>query len=400
MKIVYFYQYFSTPKGSWGTRVYEFSKNWVNKGHEVVVVTSIYSKSDLTAIKLVEDQYFEGIHVKVLNVLIDNKQSFLKRIWSFVQYSILSCWYALFMKADIVVASSGPITVGLPGLFAKIIRGRKLVFETRDLWPEGAIELGVISNPLIKKLAYWFEKVCYRNASHIICLSPGMMKNIQTRFGYTNLTSIPNAADLKLFGKKQSGILPDCFKNKKVAIYTGNIGMVNNSNLLLRAAIQLKVLDNSDIIIVLVGDGQQKEDLLKQKTDRQLDNFFILDLMPKTSLVNLIQHSMVSLVPLKGSPVLDTSSPNKLFESFAAGIPVIQTTHGWIKELLLENECGFTVDADDENALVNVLIKLSEDEAMVKKMGANGRTLAEREFDTGVLADRMLKVLEKVHASD
>ena len=147
MKIVYFYQYFSTPKGSWGTRVYEFAKNWVEQGHEVTVVSSVYSKSDLSARGFIEDQYFEGIHVKVLNVRIDNKQHFLKRIWSFLLYGILSSYYALKLNADIVIASSGPITVGLPGLIARYLRGRKLVFETRDLWPEGAIELGIIKKP-------------------------------------------------------------------------------------------------------------------------------------------------------------------------------------------------------------------------------------------------------------
>jgi len=125
MKIVYFYQYFSTPKGSWGTRVYEFAKEWVKEGHEVTVVTSVYSKSDIKAEKLIEDQYFEGIHVKIINVTIDNKQPFLKRIWSFIQYSLLSSYYALTLPADIVIASSGPITVGLPG-FGQIYQGKEI----------------------------------------------------------------------------------------------------------------------------------------------------------------------------------------------------------------------------------------------------------------------------------
>src|SRR5690606_39051431 len=118
MKILYFYQYFSTPKGSWGTRVYEFTNEWVKQGHEVTVVTSIYSKSDLTADKLIENQDFEGIKVKVINVTIDNKQSIIKRILSFFKYSVISCYYAIVLPADIVIASSGPITVGLPGLIA------------------------------------------------------------------------------------------------------------------------------------------------------------------------------------------------------------------------------------------------------------------------------------------
>jgi glycosyltransferase involved in cell wall biosynthesis len=398
LKILYFYQYFSTPKGSWGTRVYEFAKDWVEKGHEVIVVSSIYSKSDLKATKFIETQIIEGIKVKVLNITIDNKQPILKRIWSFIQYAFVSSWYALTIKCDIVIASSGPISVGLPGLIAHYLKGRKLVFETRDLWPEGAIEMGMIKNPILIKMAYWFEKICYKTASHIVCLSPGMVKNIQNRFGYKNLTSVPNAADLKLFGEIKKSMLPDLYSNKKIAIYTGNIGKVNNSHLLIRAAIKLKELNNTKISIVLIGDGQQKIELLKIKEEKNLYNFHILDLMPKTELVNLIQNSMVSLVPLRGTPVLDTSSPNKLFESLAAGVPVIQNTKGWIKDLLEDNTCGYTVDADDESELVNILVKLAQDDLLVKSLGANGKALAKREFDTAILADRMLKVLEKVQS--
>ncbi len=399
MKIVYFYQYFSTPKGSWGTRVYEFAKDWVKKGHEVTIITSIYSKSDLKARKLIEDQYFDGIHVKVLNIYIDNKQIKLRRIWSFIKYFTLSSWYALTVEADIVIASSGPITVGIPGLVAKIIRRRKLIFETRDLWPDGAIELGIISNSIVKKIAYWFELICYKNASHIVCLSPGMVKNIEKRFGYKKLTSISNSVDMKMFSKNIESLPPIFYKDKKIAIYTGNIGLVNNSFLLLRAAIKLKELNNNEIVIVLIGDGQQKDELLEIKLKMQLNNFIILDLMTKMDLVKFIKHSMVSIVPLKDTAILDTSSPNKLFEALAAGIPVIQNTKGWIKDLLEDNMCGITVNADNESELVQALIKLSKNDNLVKLMGENGRKLAEKEFTSNFLADKMLKVIENVHSS-
>lgn len=398
MKIVYFYQYFSTPKGSWGTRVYEFCKEWVAQGHEVTVVSSIYSKSDLQATKFIEDQYFEGIHVKVLNIHINNKQPLIKRIASFINYCLLSTWYAVTLKADVVIASSGPITAGLPGLAAKWLRGRKMVFETRDLWPDGAIELGVIKNPVIKKLAYWLEAACYKSASHIVCLSPGMVKNIQLRFNIKNISSVTNAADLKLFGEpKNTRHLPDFYRNKKVAIYTGNIGQVNNSALLFRAALKLKQMGKNEILFLLVGDGQLKEKLVKEKELQQLDNLVFMDLMPKEDLVALIQNAMVSLVPLKGTPVLDTSSPNKLYESLAAGVPVIQNTKGWIKELLQANQCGFTVDADNEDELVEKLLLLADQPDTAKAMGQHGKEIAEKEFDKHLLAAKMLKILEEVH---
>ena len=151
MTIVYFYQYFTTPKGSYGTRVYEFTKKWVERGHKVIVVTSVYSKSDIKATKFLETQEVDGIIVKIINVTIDNKQSFLKRIYTFLVYSFFSIFYAFTLKCDLVISSSGPITVGIPGLIAKIFRGKKFIFEVRDLWPEGPIELGVLKNKLFQK---------------------------------------------------------------------------------------------------------------------------------------------------------------------------------------------------------------------------------------------------------
>ena len=153
MRIVYFYQYFGTPKGSWSTRVYEFTRRWVQSGDSVTVVTSVYDKSDLKPDKLVSRFDIEGIDVRVINVKQSNKHGKWLRFFTFATYAAFSCWYALFLKADVVVASSGPITVGLPGLVARYLRRIPFVFEVRDLWPEGAVQLGIISNPLLIRTA-------------------------------------------------------------------------------------------------------------------------------------------------------------------------------------------------------------------------------------------------------
>jgi glycosyltransferase involved in cell wall biosynthesis len=399
MKIVYFYQYFSTPKGSWGTRVYEFAKEWVKEGHEVTVVTSVYSKSDIKAVKLIEDQYFEGIHVKIINVTIDNKQPFLKRIWSFIQYSLLSSYYALTLPADVVVASSGPITVGLPGLLARYIRGRKLVFEVRDLWPEGAIELGVINSSLMIKGSYWFEKVCYKASSYIITLSAGATKNIKTRFGISHVDDVTNAANIALFSTPLK-LISNQVTSKSYAIYTGNIGMVNNSYWLYEAAKELKKLGREDIIILLIGEGQQREELEELAQKEGTSNFIRLGLMPKNDLVAYVQHAFVSLVPLKGTPVLDTSSPNKFFESLAAGVPIIQNTQGWMKDFLEEHQVGYTLDPNNPRQLAEYLIKMKDEVAETEEMGKRSLVVAKTYFDKDYLAGKMLKILKQVHESN
>lgn len=394
MRILYFYQYFSSPKGSWGTRVYEYAKEWVEKGHKVTVVTSIYSKSDLTASKFIERQQVEGIDLIVLNIKIDNKQTPFKRIWTFIQYCFVASYFALIEKYDITIASSGPITVGIPGLVAKYIRQKKLVFEVRDLWPATAIEMGYIKSKVLKKIMFQFEKLCYSSAHLIVALSPGMKNNIIKRYKNFNIISVPNSANVELFSKKTTTKLPVPLKERNYAIYTGNIGTINNSKLLLEVAKLLKE-EKMEFTILLVGDGPLKDELVLEAKKARLDNYFLVfDLMPKESLVPLVQSSLASLIPLADKPLLNTSSPNKLFESLAAGVPVIQTTYGWIKGLLKKNKCGFSVNPNKPEELVNVLKKLIQEKEIWKEYSTNSKNLAKDEFNKQVLANKMIFSME------
>lgn len=396
MLILYFYQYYATPKGFWGTRVHDFASEWVKKGHDVTVITSVYSKSDIKANRFIEIQYFEGVKIVIINVLVDNKQLFIKRIYTFLVYAICSCWYGLTQKADVVIASSGPITVGIPALVARYLRRRKLVFEVRDLWPEGAIELGVIKNRLIKKLAYWFEKQCYKAASLVVALSIGMKEHIIQLHAHPNVIDVTNAADIRLFS------IPKAFDGrgevfpKKYAIYTGNIGEVNNSLWLLEAAKILQDKGRADIKILLVGEGQQRTIIEEEIIKYGLKTLIRWDLMPKEDLVTLVQNAMVSLVPLKGTPVLDSSSPNKFFESLTAGVPVIQNTQGWMKVFLEEHQVGFTLDPNEPSLLAELLIQLDRDPGRLKEMGKRAAVIAAKYFDKKYLAQRMLQSISRL----
>lgn len=399
MRILYFYQYFSTSKGSWGTRVHEFTSEWVKKGHKVTVITSVYSKSDLAATKFIEVQEFEQVKVIVVNVRVDNKQSFLKRIFTFIAYALISCWYALTYRYDVAIASSGPITVGLPGLLAKYIRRKKLVFEVRDLWPQGAIEMDILRNPWLIRLAYRFEKFCYRSSDLIIALSPGMKKEIEQKWTKTKVVSVTNAANMDLFGTTVSdtNLLPHGLKEKKFALYAGNIGKVNNVEWMYTAA-RLLQHQGSTVKIALIGDGQLREALMERARNEGLTHLVFVPLMPKRQLVGFIQRALVSLVPLANKPVLVTSSPNKFYESLAAGVPVVQTTYGWMKDFTKEHQVGFTVDPDDPEALAECLTTLDRDVEAVMAMADRCREVATAHFDKRKLADLMLTEIEKINS--
>jgi glycosyltransferase involved in cell wall biosynthesis len=272
------------------------------------------------------------------------------------------------------------------------------VFEIRDLWPEGAIELGIIKKSWMKKLAYWFEKKCYMASSFIVTLSPGMTQNIKRRFGFSNVDDVTNAANIKLFSTPVP-FISSLIKPKSYAIYTGNIGMVNNSYWLYNAAKILKTRGREDIVILLIGEGQQREELVKLASRENVNNFIRLGLMPKSELIAYIQQAFVSLVPLKGTPVLDTSSPNKFFESLAAGIPVIQNTQGWMKDFLIEYNVGFTLNPNEPAQLADKLMWMKDNLEATTRMGNNGLLIAERLFDKDYLADKMLNILKQVHES-
>lgn len=391
MTILYFYQYFSTSNGSWGTRVHEFTREWVRAGHQVIVITTIYSKSDIKSDRLFDTQIIDNVEVRIINLKVDNKQSFLKRVLGFLIYSIVASWYAITIKADIVIASSGPITVGIPGLFAKVFRRRKLVFEVRDLWPDGAIELGLLKNKFLQKLAYGLESLCYRNSDLIVALSPGMKKEIESKCRNSKVISVTNSANLELFSNERD--FPseiNMFHPRKYALYTGNIGMVNNVSWMFDAAKLLKEMNRSDIKIVWIGDGQLKGHFEKRRIKENVDNLIILDLMPKRNLVPIVQHALICLAPLMESKVLNTSSPNKFFEALAAGVPVIQTTNGWMKDFLSEHRVGFTLDPNNPHELANKLIDISLDNKELDSMRIRACRIAAVHFDKNVLSKNML----------
>src|SRR5262249_14227935 len=135
-------------------------------------------KSDLEPTGFVTRTQIEGARIIAINLRLSNKHGVARRLWTFTLYSLLSSWYALTLPADVVVASSGPISIGVPGLIARWLRGKPLIFEVRDLWPEGAIQLGLLRSRLAATLARAFERLCYRSARVVVALSPGMAEGI------------------------------------------------------------------------------------------------------------------------------------------------------------------------------------------------------------------------------
>jgi glycosyltransferase involved in cell wall biosynthesis len=405
VRILYFYQYFGTTKGSWSTRVYEFTRRWVRAGDSVTVVTSVYDKSDLRPKKLISRYDIEGVDVRVINVRLSNKHGFLPRVLTYALFALISCWYALVLPADVVVASSGPITVGLPGLVARYLRRIPLVFEVRDLWPEGAIQLGVLRNRFIIAAARLCERICYRAASRIVVLSDGMRRWIEDTYGYDHIEVIPNVSDNQLFGATNGcgngdARLQPWARGKYLALYTGTMGLMDDCRQLLDMAEHLQKTHQHDIQLILIGDGKERPELEADAKRRQLANIRFLGLLTKEEVAGWLRHATCSLLAFRSVPAMDTVSPNKMFDAFAAGVPVVQATQGWIKDLLVQQQCGLTVAAGDAAGMATAVSTLARDCELHARLSGNARRVAREMFDCDLLASRMRNVITTAARKD
>ena len=391
-RILVFYQYFCTPKGAYSTRYYEFTRRWVAAGHGVTVVTAIYDKSDLEPRGFVTRFDIQGVHVIAMNLRLSNKHGLLHRLWTFFLYSILSCWYALALGADIVIASSGPITVGVPGLLARWGRGRRFIFEVRDLWPEGAVQLGVIKSRWSIALARWFERLCYRNASTVVALSPGMAEGVARVAPGTPVVVIPNAADLDVFfpGHPMSPEIRAQVDGHFIVLYAGALGLVNNGLEIVDLAAELRDRGAAEVRIIILGDGSERLAMERRAQALRLDNLVFIGYRPKTEVAAWHAAAAATLCGVKPVPVFMTCSPNKLFDSLAAGRPVLSNIDGWIREMLSRADCGFTYAYGDVRTAADHILALRDDPDRLAAMGQRARRLAEEEFSRDVLTRRYL----------
>ena len=397
MKILFFYQYFGTPKGSWSTRVYELTRRWVDAGHEVTVVTTPYEKSDIKAKGFISGQRVEGIKLIVVNSGDSNRFALWKRVFRAIEFSLISIYYALRLDYDIAISSSGPITIGLPMIAAKKFRKKKTIFEVRDLWPSGGIELGLIKPGIQSNLALWFEKLCYNNADHIVTASPGQKQHILNRYPKKKIKVIPNASDLDLFGKPAAGELPEWAKNTCLYTHIGSLGLIHNTAYWLDVARELKAIDNGrEVSMVFIGDGVDRPMLEEEKQRYALDNLHFLGLKPKNELPLWVQNSCATLFATTSNPVQDTSSPNKVFDSFAAGVPILQTSKGWIADLVEKEQCGVNLPLEDPALTAQMMLDLSREQMYLKNLGRNAFNLASSRFNRDQLALEYLSLIEEV----
>lgn len=398
MKIIYLHQYFNTPEMSGSTRSYEMAKRLVASGHEVHIITSWTKET-------VQDDWFyeliDGIHVHWFPNTYNNKMSFKRRLIAFSKFAIAATKKAISIKnSDIVFATSTPLTIAIPGVIASKIRKIPMVFEVRDLWPEVPVAMGVLNKPYQIYLAKILEKWAYNNSEHVIALSSGMKEGvIQAGYPDNKVTVIPNSSDNSLFEVSDAEYDSFIAKNKWLPtgnslIYTGTFGVVNNVIIAVDIAVELKKR-NSDISIVLIGDGIQYDEIIDYAENKGVlnESIFVKKQVPKHEIPFYLKYASIASSFAIDLPAIQANSANKFFDALAASKPILINYGGWQKDIIEKNQCGVVAWKKTIPEIVDELESFLHDEKIYAQACINSKQLALNEFSRDNLAKKLQIVL-------
>lgn len=387
MHLLLIHQSFVGPGEPGGTRHFEFAKELVGEGHRVTVVASdlnYLTGRSVSGIERRDAQTVEGVRILRTFGASSLHRSFFWRVVSFLSFMASSVVTALRVgRVDLVMGTSPPLFQALSAWAVSCVRRRPFLLEIRDLWPEFAVDLGILKNKPLIFLARRLENFLYRRASHLLVNSPAY-RTYLTGKGVPpeKISLIPNGVDPAMFRPESRGDLVRKrygLDGKFVATYAGALGQANDIPTLLRAAERLK--NEPDVRFLLVGDGKERKALEETSRSLGLTNVIFTGSVPKDEMADVLAASDACVAILQNIPMFRTTYPNKVFDYMAAGRPTLLAIDGVIREVMETSRGGLFVPPGDDAALTQAVLRLERDREEGRRMGQAARKFVEEHFD-------------------
>jgi glycosyltransferase involved in cell wall biosynthesis len=403
VRIVYLHQYFSTPSMPGGARSYQMARRLAAMGHEVIMVTS--DQHPAAGAPAWRESLESGIRVFWAAVPYDNVMGYGARIKAFLTFAWRSARKAAELRGDVVFATSTPLTIALPAVYAAWRAKCPMVFEVRDLWPAVPIAIGAIRNPLVKAAARWLERFAYRNAARIVALAPGMAADIvATGYPADRVTVIPNGCDLDVFAGESLGkglrARHLWLGDGPLVVFAGTFGLVNGMDYFVRLAASVVRIDAA---VRFVGVGTGRELAATKALAEELGvlgkNLFLVGQQPKGEVAAWLQAADMTIALFTGPEIVWRDAvQNKFFDSLAAGKPVANNFEGWQAKVAAEAGAGLILSSTDHEAAAHDLVRALRDSTWLRAASAAASKLATTRFNRDFLAADLATVLEKATA--
>ena len=176
MKLLFITDNFPPEVNAPASRTYEHCKEWVKLGMDVTIITcapnfpqgKVY---DVYRNKIVSKEIIEGIKVIRVWSYITSNEGFVKRTLDYLSFSITSFLMGLFVKTNLIVATSPQFFVALSGRWLSFFKRKPWVMEVRDLWPESIKTVGAMKDGLLLHFFEWLELRLYKSATMIVSVT-------------------------------------------------------------------------------------------------------------------------------------------------------------------------------------------------------------------------------------
>lgn len=393
MRILLIHQAFAALDEPGGTRHHELARFLVSKGHQVTVIASPVSYLTGAASPKGEET-LNGITILRPRVYAALHKSFFHRLLAFFSFAFSSFFAGLGVQnVDVVWGTSPPIFQGWTAWLLARLKGAKFLFEVRDLWPDFAIAVGVLKNPILIRMSLWLEQFLYRRADQVMVNSPGYVEHVSSR-GARRVELIPNGADPGMFNPLDMGSqfrASHHLQNRFVVLYAGAHGISNDLEVVLDGAVLLA--RRLDIHFVLLGDGKEKANLQARARQLGVRNVTFLPPVAKSEMGAALAGADACIAILKPLEAYKTTYPNKVFDYMAAGRPVLLAIDGVIRQVVEAAGCGLFCEPGNPQALADAVLKLAANRDAALRMGLAGRAYLEQHFSREALAEKLEKLL-------
>jgi len=394
MRILLFTQYY-TPEPP--LRPCELGTSLAQRGHDVVAITGSpsYPQGKIYKGYRALDLRWEridGVRVLRLPCFPDHSQSAWRRIAYYASIATGATFSAPFVAGgfDAAFVFTPPMTLGVPAVLSKWLRGVPFVYDIQDVYPESLVATGLVSNQAVLNAMGWLDRFNCRHASAVTVISPGFKRNlIKKGVDEGKIHVIPNWADESIYkpvARSESLAQALGLAGRFNVMYGGNMGIPQVLTNVLDAA--ERVQDLEEVQFVFVGDGVKRPELEEMATRKGLRNVRFLGRKTAQEMPAIYALSDVLLIHLKRDLLFAITIPGKTIAYLAAGKPILVSVEGDAADVILSAGAGLACPPEDPGALadgVRRLYGLSPEER--ERMGRNGRqsflTHYTREFLVG-----------------
>jgi glycosyltransferase involved in cell wall biosynthesis len=403
LRVTFLTHYFPPEVGPAQTRLHELAKLLIAAGMTVTVVTGFpnYPTGVIApgyrGKKFMEDSV-DGIRVLRTWVFAAPSRGFLSRLLNYLSFPVSSLLAIRKLgRTDVIYVQSPPLFTGLAALWFTRLKRAPFIFNVSDVWPQSAVELGVLRNRFAIRLTEMLERHIYRRATRITVSTPGILERLAAhgipREKLFLLTNGVDTAAYKVGSPDRELANRLGLDGHKVFMYAGAHGLAQGLDVILEAA---KLTRNPEILYVLVGDGAEKAELVAKAEAQGISNVRFLPVQPTASLPALLNLVYATIIPLKRLELFKAVLPSKMFDSMAAGRPIVAPLWGEAADLVEAAACGLVVEPEDASAVHQAVETLAANPTLASRLGEQGRRYVIEHYDRNDIAARLVKLLEEV----